>query len=208
MTVGGEDTLVPFIFAQSRELGGQECPPSRRGPTPLDLPSLLPNAPGPMQQQPDNILKHVALAGLIAVVGYFSLYALDSHLRARKGAWEVTFATETNGTPYFVVNQPTLGVRDVKVRFLGAQSPLTNAATTVRFAEANTKPAFGELRFQDATYLPGTVTLLAFNHEVELIERGLVLNRQERAWQPGMTVELAPTNQAPPLRVKARKRNY
>ena len=70
------------------------------------------------------------------------------------------------------------------------------------------KPAFGELRFQDATYLPGTVTLLAFNHELEFIARGLVVDRQERAWQPGLTVELAPTNQAPPARAVGRKRNY
>lgn len=161
-----------------------------------------------MQKEPDNILKHVAIVGIIAVVGYFSLYALDTHLRARKGPWEVTFATETNGTPYIVVNQPTLGVRDVKVRFPGEQSPLTNSPVTVRFSEANTKPAFGELRFQDATYLPGTVTLLAFNHEIELIQRGLALDRQERAWQPGLTVDLARTNQAPPVRPLGRKRNY
>lgn len=180
----------------------------RRGAAPLDLPALLPNAPGPMQKQPDNILKHVAIVGVIAVVGYFSLYALDTHLRARKGPWEVTFATETNGTPYLVVNQPALGVRDVKVRFPGEQSPLTNAPVTVRFTEPNTKPAFGELRFQDATYLPGTVTLLAFNHEVEFIQRGLVLDRREQPWKPGEVTDLTPTNQAPPIRVKARKRNY
>lgn len=159
-------------------------------------------------QQPDNILKHVAIVGIIAVVGYFSLYALDSHLRVRKGPWEVTFATETNGVPFLVVNQPTLGVRDVKVRFAGETSALTNGPVTVRFHEPNSKPAFGELRFQDATYLPGTVTLLAFNHEVEFIQRGLVVDRQERGWQPGLVVELSPTNQAPPVRVKARKRNY
>ncbi len=159
-------------------------------------------------QQPDNILKHVALVGIIAVVGYFSLYALDSHLRVRKGPWVVTFAAETNGTPFILVNQPALGVRDVKVRFNGVQSPLTNAPVTVRFTEPETQPAFGELRFQDATYLPGTVTLLVFNHEVEFIQRGLALDRKEHAWQPGMTMELAPTNQAPPLRTLGRKRNY
>ena len=174
---------------------------------PLDLPTLPPDAPAPMKQ-PDNIWKHVAVVAVIAVVGYFSLYALDGHLRTRKGPWEVTFAVETNGTPYLLVNQPALGVREVKVRFPGETSPLTNAPVTVRFTEPNMKPAFGELRFQDATYLPGTVTLLAFNHEIELIQRGLVLDRQERAWQPGLTAELSPTNQVPPVRVQARKRNY
>ena len=29
-------------------------------------------------------MKHVAIVAIIAVVGYFSLYALDNHLRARK----------------------------------------------------------------------------------------------------------------------------
>lgn len=79
---------------------------------------------------------------------------------------------------------------------------------TVRFNEPRVRPGFGEVRFQDATYMPGTVTLLAFNHEVELIPRGLVLDRQERPWQPGLTVELAPTNQPPPLLQTKRKRNY
>lgn len=161
-----------------------------------------------MQQPPDNILKHVALVALVAAVGYFSLYALDSHLRARKGPWEVTFAAETNGTPFVLINQPALGVREVKVRFPGEQNPLTNAPVTVRFNEPRVRPGFGEVRFQDATYMPGTVTLLAFNHEVELIPRGLVLDRQERPWQPGLTVELAPTNQPPPLLQTKRKRNY
>lgn len=160
-----------------------------------------------MQQQ-DNIFKHVAIVGVIALVGYAGLYALDMHLRARKGPWEVTFATETNGTPYLVVNQPTLGVQEVKVRFPGELCPLTNAPVTVRFTEPGLKPGFGEVRFQDATYLPGTVTLLAFNHEIEFIPRGLVLDRQERAWQAGLTAELSRTNQAPPVRPPGRKRNY
>lgn len=159
-------------------------------------------------QQPDNIWKHVAAVAITAVVGYFSLYALDTHLRQRHGPWEVTFAAETNGTPYLVISQSSYGVRDVKVRFPGETNSLTNGLVTVRFAEPNTKPAFGELRFQDATYLPGTVTLLAFNHEIELIQRGLVLDRQERAWQVGLTTDLTPTNQAPPLRTLGRKRNY
>ncbi len=159
-------------------------------------------------QSSDNILKHVAIVGVIAVAGYFGLYALDMHLRARHGPWEVTFAAETNGTPYLIISQPAFGVREVKVRFPGEQNPLTNAPVTIRFAEPNTKPAFGELRFQDATYLPGTVTLLAFNHEIELIQRGLVLDRQERGWQVGLTADLTPTNQAPPLRTLGRKRNY
>lgn len=159
-------------------------------------------------QSSDNILKHVALVAVIAVVGYFSLYALDGHLRARKGPWEVTFAADTNGTPFLLINQPALGVREVKVRFAGQQSPLTNGPVTVLFTQPGLKPAFGEVRFQDATYLPGTVTLLAFNHEVELIPRGLVLDRQEQAWRPGLTAELPPTNQPPPLREQKRKRNY
>jgi hypothetical protein len=174
----------------------------------LDLPAPPPDAHRPMQQPPDNILKHVALVAVIAVAGYFGLYAVDSHLRRRQGPWEVTFGAETNGTPFLLVNQPALGVRAVKVRFPGEQNPLTNAPVTVRFTEPGVKPGFGEVRFQDATYLPGTVTLLAFNHEVELIPRGLVLDRRERPWQAGLTVELTPTNQPPPALQTKRKRNY
>jgi hypothetical protein len=47
----------------------------------------------------------------------------------------------------------------------------------------------------DTTFLPGTVALELFNHEVELLPRVLVIDRQEHPWLSESTITLHP---APP----------
>ena len=64
------------------------------------------------------------------------------------------------------------------------------------------KVPFGEWFFADLTYLPGTVTYNFFaedanasskgrRHEIELLPRGLVLNRKEYPWKAGMQIEVS-----------------
>ena len=58
---------------------------------------------------------------------------------------------------------------------------------------------FGNCVFMDTTFLPGTVTLQLFGHEIELLPRVLVIDRQEHSWRPGNTIALLP-GPAVPLR--------
>jgi hypothetical protein len=50
----------------------------------------------------------------------------------------------------------------------------------------------------DTTFLPGTVTLEVFNHQVELLPRVLVIDRQEHPWLSESTITLHPLNGNPP----------
>jgi hypothetical protein len=66
------------------------------------------------------------------------------------------------------------------------------AEMTVRFDEPQQQVPFGQWKFDDLMYLPGTVTLRFFGHEVELLPRILYLNRTEHPWQSGETIVLHP----------------
>ena len=44
---------------------------------------------------------------------------------------------------------------------------------------------FGQVLFTDLTYLPGTVSFEVFGHEVELLPRTLIVDRQEVPWKSG-----------------------
>jgi hypothetical protein len=50
--------------------------------------------------------------------------------------------------------------------------------------------------FQDTTFLPGTVVIQTFGHEIQLLPRVLTLDRAEHPWRPGEVIFL--TNQPSP----------
>jgi hypothetical protein len=63
---------------------------------------------------------------------------------------------------------------------------------TVVFTGPGDTAPFGEIIFFDTTYLPGTVTLDFFGHEVEIMGRTLILNFKEHPWQSGEVITLKP----------------
>ncbi len=148
----------------------------------------------------------VILTFTACLIGYALLFSCDKHLRENKGPWEITFDAPTNGAPGIIVNQPGLGITNVTIRFEGQQLSMTNPTTVVRYDNPRNQPAFGELRFHDLSYLPGTITLVLFNHEIELIPRGLFINRKEIPWSNAGDILLAPTNSPPPPRSKRMKK--
>jgi hypothetical protein len=44
--------------------------------------------------------------------------------------------------------------------------------------------------FLDTTFLPGTVALSLFGHEVQLLPRVLTIDKVEKAWRSGETISL------------------
>ena len=149
--------------------------------------------------------KHFFLAGLLALGAYILLYSLVEHTRTRNGPWLLTFRTSTNQAPVVLINQPALGITNVEITFPGAASPLTNGPTTLTVAQPRAVPydvPFGTCVFMDTTFLPGTLSLRFYQHEVELLPRKLVIDRQPRPWQSHTALALpaAPgpsTNRAP-----------
>ena len=133
----------------------------------------------------DNPIKHFAFAFAIALLIYFVAYSSIEYRRTRKGPWQVTFKASSDGEPRIIVNQPSLGLTNVEIVFAGEVSALTNIPTTLRFSQPRQVPyevPFGRCVFMDTTFLPGTLTLQLFGHEIELLPRVMIIDHQEQPW--------------------------
>ena len=152
----------------------------------------------------EGLAKHLILAFLLALVGYIVCYELIEHRRIRLGPWRVTFTTGSGNVPTILINQPKLGITNVQIRFAGETFPATKSPATLVFIQPKAVPydvPFGRCVFMDTTFQPGTVTLQFFGHEIELLPRVLVIDRQERPWQPETTITL-PRRPAAPAKAK------
>jgi hypothetical protein len=144
----------------------------------------------------EGVLKHFLAAFVLALVGYGVFYTAIEHRRTRKGPWEVTFTNTPAGVPAVVIEQARLGISNVQLSF-EAKAPPTAAFSGREarwvFREARPVPfevPYGRCVFLDTTFLPGTVTLELFGHEIEMLPRVLVIDGQERQWQAGGTIRL------------------
>src|SRR5207245_5080442 len=66
----------------------------------------------------DNPAKHFLLAFLIALAGYVLCYETIQHWRTRNGPWQVTFLQAANLVPEISIQQPKLGITNVKIIFV------------------------------------------------------------------------------------------
>ena len=154
---------------------------------------------------PSRDLVKPLLGGLLlALAIYIGGFAVDQHLRTRRGPWVVIFTTEPSGAPAILVNQPKLNIGNLKIVFAGETA--THAAGKVAFDFPQKPVPFGRVKFEDLTYLPGTVTFDFFGHEIELLPRVLVVNKKEVPWKSESVLELSPTNKLaqPPKPPKGR----
>jgi hypothetical protein len=135
----------------------------------------------------------------LALVVYGVCFALIQHRRTANGPWEVTFAVE-EGTPALIVNQSKLGIANVRIVFRSGPAT-TNSLPTIRFDQTRPAPfdlPFGRCVFLDPLFLPGTVALEAFGHQIQLMPRTLTIDRVEHRWRSGETIILpVQTNAAP-----------
>jgi hypothetical protein len=143
----------------------------------------------------DRLPKHLLIGFLLALGLYAVFFAGDQWTRSRKGPWEVRFTTNAQGEASIVVNQPKLGIADVSVTFAGETA--TNFGA-VRFDVPRKALPFGTNKFEDLTYLPGSVAFGFFGHEVELLPRTLYLNKKEHPWVSGTNMVLLPGEKLPP----------
>jgi hypothetical protein len=129
----------------------------------------------------DGFLRHASIAFGIAVVFYIVFFTWMQHRREGRGPWEVTFVTDANGAPSIAIQQPKLNVSH-RIFFDGTNSPQKDLSQTVEFVQGTTQIPFGEMLFQDPTFLPGTVTMKLFGHVVELLPRVLIVDQKEHPW--------------------------
>jgi hypothetical protein len=137
-------------------------------------------------------LKSVIAAFVVVFALYLGAFHGLEHLRHRKGPWEVAFRVSPQGTPEVLISQSALGLKDVRLIFQG--ETMTNAPGIVAFDRVDRIPPSGRVIYHDLTFLPGVVTLDLFGHEIELLPRTLVVNKQPIPWRSGQTIDLWPTN--------------
>jgi len=135
----------------------------------------------------NGAIKHFALAFAIAVVLYIVSFSWIQHRRVFRGPWEITFVTDAFGQPSLTISEPVLKISQT-IAFPGQKIASTNLARAQRFDEAVTNLPFGEMIFQDPTFLPGTVTMRLFGHDIELLPRVLIIDKKEVPWRAGETV--------------------
>jgi hypothetical protein len=150
--------------------------------------------------KPDGPMKHFILAFLLAVICYVFFYHAIEGRRTRKGPWEITFTNDASGGPALIINQPKLAITNAQISFPSERPQPGFSGSTLKFGQALAVPyelPFGTCIFMDTTFLPGTVTLRLYGHEVELLPRVLVIDRQEHPWLSDSTITLHPasTNQ-------------
>jgi len=145
-----------------------------------------------MASKDDSVFKHVMAALGIAVVLYAVAFGWIQHRRTFKGPWEVTFESDAGGHPAIVIRQPKLAIAQTLV--FSGETVAPNLEVMERFSEATNQTPFGKVLFQDPTFLPGTLTMELFGHEVEALPRVLIVDKKEFAWTPNGRVEVAKRN--------------
>jgi hypothetical protein len=142
----------------------------------------------------DRLWKHAAIAFAVAFLLYAIAYKSIEDRRTRQGPWEVVFTNDVSGAPALVINQPKLAVTNVQISFSVEAPPATNFARTIIFSRPAPVPfelPLGKCVFMDTTFLPGTIVLEIFGHEIQLIPRVLTIDKQEVPWQSNARVRLS-----------------
>lgn len=138
----------------------------------------------------DGLLKHLAISAVIAVVFYAAVFGWIEHRRTFKGPWLVEFRSDSAGVPAIVVSQKYFQISET-IRFPGQTVGSSNLSRAVVFGPPPAPDLpFGNLVFQDPTFLPGTVTLSLFGHQVEIFPRAFSIDKKEYRWETGAAVEV------------------
>ena len=156
------------------------------------------------------MLRRAGIAFAIAITLYVGFYSCDRHLRQHRGSWEITFApgpaperssgsisNSSTRAPsvgvLITINQPGLGITNQSILFSGAAVGNPPSTRTLLFESPDTLPRlpFGSLVFHDLMYLPGTLTFDFFGHQVELLPRVLIIDKEEHPWQSGSRLKVS-----------------
>ena len=145
----------------------------------------------------DSLLRHIVVPFGIAVLVYVIFYTAIEHRRTVKGPWRVTFTFDGHREAALSIDQPFLGITNAGVVFKDQLLPSDFSSKVLTFAQPRPVPydvPFGKCIFMDTTFLPGTLVLEAYGHEIQLLPRTLLIDRQEQGWHSGTTLLISGTN--------------
>jgi hypothetical protein len=140
-----------------------------------------------------DFLMRVLLAFVVVLTAYAVLYRVIEHRRTAKGPWQVTFTHDPPRAPTILIHQPALGLTNCQIQFLRNSNAPASKSVTLTFDTARKTPfavPFGRCVFQDTIFLPGTVVLQSFGHQIQLMPRVLTIDGVERQWHSGATITL------------------
>jgi hypothetical protein len=137
----------------------------------------------------DGLLKHLAICLVIAVVFYVAAFGWIEHRRTARGPWVADFRADAAGNPALFICQTNLNISE-SIVFPGQTTQSTNFSRTIFFDQTPADLPFGELIYQDPTFLPGTVTMRLFGHVVELLPRVLTVDKKEYPWKSGAVIQV------------------
>ena len=143
------------------------------------------------EDESEGILKRFGFAFGLVLLCYVLIYGCDRHLRFKNGPWELHFSRESDSTPRLVINQAALGITNVTLRLEGEIVRLDPILVQFQDSEA-VKIPYGKVLGFYRSYFPGMIRLDLFGHEVEIRQRALILNFDEREWQSGEVISLKP----------------
>jgi len=147
----------------------------------------------------DRLPKILLLSFIFAVVIYLPAFGLMQGCRTSKGPWHVEFSTDATGTPALLIEQAKLNVSK-RIVFADQKISQTGLSHQLVFDDpTKTNAPFGEIVFQDLTFLPGTVTFNFFGHEVELLPRVLIVDKQEHVWKNSEALSVTGEGKYKPL---------
>jgi hypothetical protein len=138
--------------------------------------------------RPNGIFKHIVAALVIAVVFYSVTFAWIERRRAANGPWQITFQADAAGAPSLAISEAKLNISQA-VRF-PRDHTTPNLSQTITFGQDTPDLPFGEMLFQDPTFLPGTVTMRLFGHHVQLLPRVLTIDGKEYPWHSTNEIEV------------------
>lgn len=134
-------------------------------------------------------LPKILLIGFIFALGIYVLtFSFIQQRRTAKGPWQVVFTTDNEATPGMLVTNAKLKVNQ-RIVFSGLKHSQANLVQPVLFDDPiKTNVPFGQIIFQDLTFLPGTVTINFSGHEVEMLPRVLIIDKKEYEWAAGNVI--------------------
>jgi hypothetical protein len=147
----------------------------------------------------EGALRQFLIAFLIAAAGYAVFYTVIENRRTRKGPWLITFG-QAAAVPAIIINQPSVGITNVTLVFEGQTAAGSPTPLPINFAEARMVPfevPYGKVIFLDTTFLPGTVTMQLFGHEIELLPRVMILDHSEHLWRPDDVIRVPKAKSEP-----------
>jgi hypothetical protein len=139
----------------------------------------------------ERLPKILLTAFISALAIYILAFSLIQYRRTFRGPWQVVFLTDFDGTPGVLVEQRKLKISE-RIMFPNQKLPKSNSVHAFVFDDpTRTNVPFGQVVFQDLTFLPGTVTLNMFGHEIEFLPRVLIVDKQEHLWKTGEVISIS-----------------